>query len=71
LVAWLVSDRLLLRDFGPCVVIFMNVCFITVSMIISLRDFGPCKIILKNVCYKRCHGNAFEEFWALCGNTNL
>jgi uncharacterized YccA/Bax inhibitor family protein len=41
LVAWLVGDHLLLRNFGPYVIIFMNVCVvITVAMVMLLRDFG-------------------------------
>jgi hypothetical protein len=30
---WLVGDHLLLRDFGPCVTIFTNVCVITGAMV--------------------------------------
>jgi hypothetical protein len=34
LVAWLLGDHFLfLRDFGPYVKIFMNVCVITVAMV--------------------------------------
>jgi hypothetical protein len=37
----LVVDHLLLRDFGPCVIIFMNVCVvITVAMVMLLRILG-------------------------------
>jgi hypothetical protein len=35
----LVGDNLLLRDFGPYGIIFMNVCVvITVAMVMMLRD---------------------------------
>jgi hypothetical protein len=45
LVAWLVGDYLLLRDFDPYVIIFMNVSVVlTVAVLILLRDFGPCGI---------------------------
>jgi hypothetical protein len=45
LVEWLISDaHLLLRDFGPCGKIFMNVCVI-VAMVMLFRDFGPFGII--------------------------
>jgi hypothetical protein len=56
-----------LRDFGPYRIIFMNVCFITVAMVMYLRDFGPHRIIFMNVCvfYNSCHGNACKGFWAL------
>jgi uncharacterized YccA/Bax inhibitor family protein len=37
---------LLLRDFGPYGIIFMNVCVvITVAMLMLLREFGPYGII--------------------------
>jgi hypothetical protein len=39
LVAWLVSDHLLLRNFGPYWIIFMNVCVVmTVAMVMLLRS---------------------------------
>jgi hypothetical protein len=39
-VAVSVAMVMLLRDFGPCRIIFMNVYFVvTVTML--LRDFGP------------------------------
>jgi uncharacterized YccA/Bax inhibitor family protein len=39
---WFLGDYLLLRDFGPYGIIFMNVCIvITVAMVMLLRDFGP------------------------------
>jgi hypothetical protein len=39
---WLLGDHLLLRDFGPYGIIFMNVCVvITVAMVILLQDLGP------------------------------
>jgi hypothetical protein len=42
---------LLLRDFGPYGIIFINVCVvITVAIIILLRDFGPYGIIFINEC---------------------
>jgi uncharacterized YccA/Bax inhibitor family protein len=42
LAAWLDGDHLLLRDFGPYGIIFMNVRFvIAVAMVILLWDFGP------------------------------
>jgi hypothetical protein len=38
---------MLLRDFGPYVIIFMNICTaITVAMVILLRDFEPSEILL-------------------------
>jgi hypothetical protein len=40
LVGWLVCNHLLLRDFGPYGIISMNVCVITVAMVLLLRDFG-------------------------------
>jgi hypothetical protein len=41
LVAWLVGDHLMLRDFCPYVIIFMNVrVVITVAVVMLLRDFG-------------------------------
>jgi hypothetical protein len=45
----MVGDHLLLRDFGPYG-IFMNVCVITVAMVILLRDFGPYGIIFMIIC---------------------
>jgi hypothetical protein len=45
--AWLAGDHLLLRDFGPYVIIFMNVSVvINVPMVTLLRDFGP----MSSVC---------------------
>jgi uncharacterized YccA/Bax inhibitor family protein len=39
---WLVGDNLMLRDFGPYGIIFINVCVvITVAMLILLSDVGP------------------------------
>jgi hypothetical protein len=47
----LVGDNLLLRDFGPYRIIFMNVPVVTtVAMVILLRDFGPYGIIFMSVC---------------------
>jgi hypothetical protein len=40
LVGWLVGNHLLLRDFGPYVIIFMIMCGLTLSMVMLLRDFG-------------------------------
>jgi hypothetical protein len=38
----LVGEHLLLRDFGPYGIIFMNVCVvITVATVLLLRGFGP------------------------------
>jgi uncharacterized YccA/Bax inhibitor family protein len=49
--AWLVGDHLLLRDFGPYGLIFINVCVvITVAMVMLLRNFGPYGIIFMTVC---------------------
>jgi hypothetical protein len=43
----LVGDHLLLRDFAPYGMIFMNMCVvITVVMAMLLRDSGPYGIIL-------------------------
>jgi hypothetical protein len=40
-VAWSVGDHSLLRDFGPYVIVFRNVCVVTtVAMVMLLRDFG-------------------------------
>jgi hypothetical protein len=42
----LVSDHLLFRNFGPYVIIFMNVCvLITVAMAMLSRDFQHYGII--------------------------
>jgi hypothetical protein len=42
LVGLSVGDHLLLRDFGPYVIIFMNVCVVlTLAMAMLSRDFGP------------------------------
>jgi hypothetical protein len=47
----LVDDHLLLRNFEPYVIIFMNVCVvITVAMVMMLRDIGTYVIIFVNVC---------------------
>jgi hypothetical protein len=47
----LVGDHLLLQDFGPYVIIFMNACAVTtVTMIMLLRDFGPYGVIFDDVC---------------------
>jgi hypothetical protein len=45
----LVDDNLLLRDFGPYEVIFMNVCVVTVAMSMLIRDFWPYRIIFMSV----------------------
>jgi hypothetical protein len=51
LVDWLVDDKLLLRDFWPYGIIFMNVCVvITVAILMLLRDFGPYGIIFMTMC---------------------
>jgi hypothetical protein len=41
-----------MRDCGPngIIRVFMNVCFITVAMLILIRDFMPCGMIFMNVC---------------------
>jgi uncharacterized YccA/Bax inhibitor family protein len=50
LLAWLV-DYLLLRDFGPYGIIFMNVCVvITVAIVMLLRDFGTYGILFMTMC---------------------
>jgi hypothetical protein len=42
-------DYLLLRDFGPYGIIFMNVrVVITVAMVMLLREFGPYGNLLIN-----------------------
>jgi hypothetical protein len=47
LVAWLVSDNLLLKHLRPYRIIFMNVfAVITVTMVMLLRNFGVYGIIL-------------------------
>jgi hypothetical protein len=38
---WLVGDQLLLRDFGPYGIIFMNVCDVTAVAVVMFRDIGP------------------------------
>jgi hypothetical protein len=44
-------DHLLLRDFGPYGIIFINMCFLTtVAMVILFMDFGPNGIVSMNVC---------------------
>jgi hypothetical protein len=51
MVFWLIVDYLLLRDFGPYGIKFMNVCVvITVAMVMLLRDFGPCGKIFMTMC---------------------
>jgi hypothetical protein len=51
-VGWMAVDHLPLRDLGPYVIMFMNVCVvITVAMVMLLRDLGACKIIFTIVCY--------------------
>jgi uncharacterized YccA/Bax inhibitor family protein len=45
-----VAMVMLLRDFGPYGIIFMNMCVITVAMVMLLRDFGPYGIIFMNMC---------------------
>jgi hypothetical protein len=43
---WLAGDHLMLRDFGPYGIIFMNVSVvITVAIVMLLRNFKPCGII--------------------------
>jgi hypothetical protein len=61
LVAWWVGDHLLSRDFGPYVMIFMNVCVvITVAMVMVLRDFESHGIIFMSmyVNYFRFSGHS-------------
>jgi hypothetical protein len=49
--SWLVGNYLLLRDFGPYGIIFMNVCVvITVAMVMQLKGFQPYGIIYCCVC---------------------
>jgi hypothetical protein len=62
---WLIfHDHLLLRDFGPNGIIFINArAGITTAMIMLLRDSGPYEIILM-CCYNNCHDSAVKEFWA-------
>jgi hypothetical protein len=51
LVCSLVGDNLLLREFGPYVIIFMSVCAATsVAVLMLLRNFGSYGIILMAVC---------------------
>jgi hypothetical protein len=41
-----ITVAMLLTDFGPFGIIFLNLCvIITVAMVTILRDFGPCRII--------------------------
>jgi hypothetical protein len=48
-VGWMVSDHLLLRHFGPYMIVFMNVRLVTtVAMVMILRDFKSC---LLSVCW--------------------
>jgi hypothetical protein len=49
LVALLVGYHLLVRDFGHCGIMFMNVCVITVGMVMLLRDFWTYRIIFITV----------------------
>jgi uncharacterized YccA/Bax inhibitor family protein len=49
------GDHLLLRDFGPYGILFMNVCVLLLPLPrygdhLLLRDFGPYGIIFMNVC---------------------
>jgi hypothetical protein len=47
----LVGDHVLLRDFGPYGIIFMNVfVVITVAMVMMFGDFGPHGIIFMTMC---------------------
>jgi hypothetical protein len=48
---WLIGDHLLLRNFGLCGIIFMNVYIITVAMLILLTEFGPYWIIFMTTCF--------------------
>jgi hypothetical protein len=46
-----VGDHLLLSDFGPFGIIFMNMrVVITVAVVILLQDFGPYGVIFMTVC---------------------
>jgi hypothetical protein len=49
LVGWPVGDHLS-RDFEPYGIIFMNVCFIVVAMVMMLRYFEAYRIIFMNMC---------------------
>jgi hypothetical protein len=49
-IGWLVGDNLLLRYFGPYVIIFHVCVVITVAMVIMLRDFAPYGIIFITMC---------------------
>jgi hypothetical protein len=54
----LVGDHLLLRDFSAYRIIFLNVCFVTVAMVMLLNDFWPYGVIFMIMCvYYRfsCH----------------
>jgi uncharacterized YccA/Bax inhibitor family protein len=39
LVAWLVGEHLLLRDFGPCGIIFMNACVVITIAMVMMKGF--------------------------------
>jgi uncharacterized YccA/Bax inhibitor family protein len=41
---------LLLRDFGPYGIVFMNVCIIITATVMLLGNFGPCEIIFVMMC---------------------
>jgi hypothetical protein len=51
-IGWLVGDNLLLlRNFGPYGIIFMNVCVLrAVAMVMLLKDFGPYGITFMTMC---------------------
>jgi hypothetical protein len=68
--AALLVDHLVLRNFGPYGIIFMNVRFVTtVAMAMLLQDFGAHGIKFINVCgYNCCHCNVVMAFWALWDN---
>jgi hypothetical protein len=60
MVALFVGDHLLLRDFGPYGVIFMNVC----AVVVLFKDFGTKAIkCLDCICYCfTCYCNFNREF---------
>jgi hypothetical protein len=51
-VAWFVGYHLLVRDFGPYRIIFMNVCVvITDAMVRLLRNFLPISWLVITCCF--------------------
>lgn len=64
----IIAMAMLLRGFGPYVILFMNACVvITIAMIVLLKDFEPYWIIFTMFIYyySRYHGSNVNGFWSL------